>query len=230
MTGLAIGGLAASAIGTGVGVYSTYMGAQSAAALQEAQAAEALRMAQAQSDLAAAQVAAYNAQAGEYARQASVEKKLAGADQIQGELEAEKRSRALAAEIGSTYANAAGNGVIVDSASPTDTFAAVLQNEAKEAAYDVSIIRDNTAMAVWQRGESARKLNFAAKQARAAAAQAAMSGQEYLRQGASAYRMGMSQADATRSGGLLSALGLGMSGAGNLAVGGVTSYKKGLFS
>ena len=85
-------------------------------------------------------------------------------------------------------------------------------------------------MAVWQRGESARKLSFAAQQARAAAAQAAMSGQEYLRQGASAYRTGVSQADATRSGGLLSALGQGLSGVGNLAVGGVTAYKKGLFS
>ena len=142
MTGLAIGALATTAIGTGVGVYSTYQQGLAAKEMAGQQAA-------AQLALAEAQAAAYGAQAGEYARQAAVEQKLAGVDQIQGELENEKRSKALAAEIGSTYAQAAGNGILVTSASPTDTFANVLKNEATEAAYDISDWTNAEASAIY---------------------------------------------------------------------------------
>ena len=216
MTGLAAGALAATGIGTGIGAYSSYR--QGIAAQQMAEAESA-----AQLQLAEAQAAAHAAQAGEYARQAGIERKLAGVDQIQGELEAEKRSKALAAEIGATYANAAGNGVIVDSASPTDTFAHVLDNVAEEGSYDISIIRDNTAMNVWQRSENARKLDFAARAAAAAGANALQAGKI----NASLTRM---QGENARSSGIMSALGQTLSGIGSLGLGGVTAYKSGLFS
>ncbi len=215
MTGLAIGALATTAVGTGISVYSTYKQGVAAQEMAGQQAA-------AQLALAEAQTAAYEAQAGEYARQAAVERKLAGVDQIQGELENEKRSKALAAEIGSTYAQAAGNGVLVTSASPTDTFANVLKNEATEAAYDISINRDNTAMNVWQRSENARKLSFAASQASAAGANALLSGRTNAAltsaQGENAYQSA-----------IWSAAGQAFSGIGSLALGGATAYKQGLF-
>ena len=215
MTGLAIGALATTAVGTGIGVYSTYQQGVAAKEMAGQQAA-------AQLALAEAQAAAYGAQAGEYARQAAVERKLAGVDQIQGELENEKRSKALAAEIGSTYAQAAGNGILVTSASPTDTFANVLKNEATEAAYDISINRDNTAMNVWQRSENARKLSFAACQASAAAANALSAGRMNaamtVAQGNNAYRSS-----------IWSAAGQAFAGIGSLALGGAMGYSNGLF-
>ena len=215
MTGLAIGALAATGIGAGIDAFSTYQQGLAAKDMAGQQAA-------AQLALAEAQAASYCAQAGEYARQAGVERKLAGVDQIQGELENEKRSKALAAEIGSTYAQAAGNGVLVSSASPTDTFANVLKNEAAEAAYDISINRDNTAMNVWQRSENARKLSFAARQSSAAGANALAAGRLNA-------AMTVAQGDNAYRSGILSAAGKAFSGIGSLALGGAMGKKKGLF-
>ncbi len=215
MTGLAIGALATTAVGTGINVYSSYM--QGVAAQDMA-----LQQSAAELALASAQAAAFGAQADEYERQAAIEGKLAGVDQIQSELEREKRSKALAAEIGSTYAQAAGNGILVSSQSPNDTFSKVLENSANEAAFDISIDRDNAAMNIWQRSEAARKLQFAARQAAAQGANQILSAELNS-------NLAIAQGKNAFNSGVISAAGQTMSGIGSLALSGAVGYKQGLF-
>ena len=104
---------AAIIAGSSYGAYSAYE--QGKAAEQQAKAAN---------EQAKAQASAYAAQAAESERQAELERDRAGIAQIQGEREAERRSRALSAEIGSIYAATAGNGLLVDG-NEDDTFASV---------------------------------------------------------------------------------------------------------
>ena len=80
-------------------------------------------------------------------KQRDYENERAAIAQLQGEREAEKRSRVLAADIGSAYANYAGNGLLVDGGG--DTLGDVLTKTAQEGQADISTIRDNTAMNVW---------------------------------------------------------------------------------
>lgn len=108
---------------------------------QKAQAKTAKRNAKAAEAQAAAQAAAYAAQAKGSTLQAAIA-------QRQGEVEAEKRFRVMAQDIGSVYANASGNGLMVDG-SGKDTVGDILKTTADEAEWDINTIRENAAMNVW---------------------------------------------------------------------------------
>lgn len=88
-------------------------------------------------------------QANEARKQAQLEQERANIAQIQGEQEATRRMRAYSQEVGSVYANAAGNGLLIDSGSAGDTLGKILDTSATFAAQDVSTIRDNTALSIW---------------------------------------------------------------------------------
>lgn len=128
---------AAIIAGTAYSAYSSY---------EQGVAAE--QAAKAQAEQYKAQAAILEQQALENDRQAKYENERAGIAQVQGELEAEKRSRLLAAEIGSLYAAYAGNGLLVDGGE-NDTFGAVLKSSVAEGQADISTIRDNAAINVW---------------------------------------------------------------------------------
>lgn len=126
---MAIGALAASAIGTGVSVYSN---------IQQGKAAKA----------------AANAQAMQLEDQAKVAEAQASIAQLQGEKEAERRFAILSQDIGSTYAAFAGNGLSLDSGSVSKA----LSYQVSEATADVNSIRDKTMMDVWSSMNNAQSL------------------------------------------------------------------------
>jgi hypothetical protein len=153
-------------------------------------------------------------QANEAVKQAKLEQERANITQIQGEQEAERRMRAYSQEIGSVYANAAGNGLLIDSGSTGDMLGKVLDTSATFAAQDVSTIRDNTALSIWtHRANEGQLLRSAAN---------------YKKQGKAAYKAGILGATAAgvktvgslgtafAAGGGLNAIGSG-SGSVNLA-------------
>lgn len=72
----------------------------------------------------------------------------------------------MAADIGSTYANFAGNGLLVDVGSRDDTFGNVLSTTVAEAQRDISTIRDNGRMSVWEQQSNARSLMTSAETSR----------------------------------------------------------------
>lgn len=126
---------------------------------------------------AEAQQTAAEAQAQENERQAQLENERAGIAQIQGEQEAAKRSRTLAADIGSLYADAAGNGLLVDGGLGTkDTLGSVLTTTVAESQQDISTIRDNTAISVWEHQSNANSLRASAGNARISGLNALASG------------------------------------------------------
>ena len=88
--------------GTAYSAYSSY---------EQGVAAE--QAAKAQAEQYKAQAAILEQQAKENERQASYENTRAGIAQLQGEQEAAAKMRQRAAQIGSTYATAAGNGILV---------------------------------------------------------------------------------------------------------------------
>lgn len=186
---VAVTGLALSA-------YSTY---QQGVAQKETNEANA--------QIAANQAAAQEAQAQEYERQAALEKEQEGIEQLQGEQEAAKRARARAAEVGATYAAAAGNGLLV-SGSETDTFANVLKSQEQEAQADIQTIRANTALSVWSREEQARSYLVAAQQSRYGVTSSLLSSSNYSKQAKYAY-----------GNGITSATGSALSGIGSTAIG-----------
>lgn len=117
------------------------------------------QQAEAQKAAGRAQQTAAEAQAREAERQADLEEKRAGIAQIQGEQEAAKRSSQLAADIGSLYAGFAGNGLLVDGGTGTkDTVGSVLYTTTAEGQKDISTIRDNTALSVWEHQSNANSL------------------------------------------------------------------------
>jgi hypothetical protein len=153
-------------------------------------------------------------QANEAVKQAKLEQERANITQIQGEQEAERRMRAYSQEIGSVYANAAGNGLLIDSGSAGDMLGKVLDTSATFAAQDVSTIRDNTALSIWtHQANEGQLLRSAAN---------------YKKQGKAAYKAGILGATAAgvktvgslgtafAAGGGLNAIGSG-SGSVNLA-------------
>ena len=200
---MALGALVLSATGVGVSAYSSY---------QQGQAQKEANRAQA--EIAANQAKAQEAQAAEYERQAKLAAEKEGIEQIQGEQEAERRARQRAAEVGATYAAAAGNGLLV-SGSETDTFANVLKSQEVEAQADINTIKANTAMAVWSREEEARGYLFAADQARYGVSNSLISSKSYMAQGAAAGRAGTT-----------SAIGTSLSGAGSVGMGAYTVWGK----
>lgn len=172
--------------------------------------------AEAQKAAGKAQRTAAEAQAQENERQAELEEKRAGIAQIQGEQEAAKRSRALAADIGSLYANAAGNGLLVDGGLGTkDTVGSVLKTTVAEAQQDISTIRDNTALSVWEHQSNANSLLASAGNAR-------ISGQN-------AEALGNAQASAGKIGAVgstIQGIGSGLASGASLhnAIGGKTVF------
>ena len=129
---------AAIIAGTAYSSYSSY---------QQGKAAE--QAAKAQAEQYKAQAAILEQQARENERQAEYENMRAGIAQVQGEQEAANRSRQLAAEIGALYAGYAGNGLLVDGPSG-DTFGSVLKSTVTEGQADISTIKDNAAINVWE--------------------------------------------------------------------------------
>lgn len=192
---------AAIIAGTSYSAYSAYE--QGKAAEQQARAAN---------EQAKAQASAYAAQAAESERQAELERDRAGIAQIQGEREAEKRSRILSAEVGSIYAATAGNGLLVDG-NEDDTFSSVLKSSVAEGQADISTIRDNTAISVWDHQANERALLSQAAIQRGAAANSLVSGRNSLIAGANARKQGE-----------LNAVGTGLQGLGQLVGMGVSSY------
>lgn len=124
MTGMAIASMVTAAVAANIAAYSAYQ-----------QGKEAKRQA--------------NHAANEAEKQARLEQERANIAQIQGEQEAARRMRDYAQEVGSVYAAAAGNGILIDSGSAGDTLGKTLDSSAKFAAKDVSTIRDNTQLTIW---------------------------------------------------------------------------------
>lgn len=133
-------------------------------------------------------------------KQADLEQERANITQIQGEQEAERRMRAYAQEVGSIYADAAGNGLLVDSGSAGDTLGRILDTSSTFAAQDVSTIKDNTKLSIWTSLENKNQL--------------LRSAENYRISGKNAYKAGI--------------LGATASGMQGLAVAAGTAYQTGL--
>lgn len=88
-------------------------------------------------------------------RQGDIAQEKANIEQLKGEREAAKRSRVLAQEIGSQYAQYAANGFAVD-AKATDTFGAILNTTATEGQADINTILDNAKLNQWTLEEEKR--------------------------------------------------------------------------
>lgn len=168
------GSMIASAVGTGVSAYSQYEQAQAQRRMAEDQAAE-------------------------FERQSKIADQQAEIAQMQGEKEIDKRSRALAAEIGALRASYAGNGFLVD-AGEGSTIGKIEKSAAIEGYDDIGTLRANERMNVWGFKEQSNSLKFNAAQSRASGAAAAR-------------------------GGMLSAVGTALGGAGQIGMSSATYYK-----
>lgn len=207
-TALAIGSawyvVAAAAIadvamiaGAGMSIYSGYQAnsaARESARMQESAseaAANAQRMA------AQAQQQQLNDQAELANLQAGIEQKKAAQAQEQGEMEAARRSRLLAYDIGNAYAQWAGNGLLVDTSN--DSLGELLTNNAREAGQDIGIIKTNTANAVWEHEMNRTSALMSAASYRNQAANAGLIGEANA---GATLLSGQAQAYATRQAGL----------------------------
>lgn len=237
-TALAIGSawyvVAAAAIadvamiaGAGMSIYSGYQAnsaARESARMQESAseaAANAQRMA------AQAQQQQLNDQAELANLQAGIEQKKAAQAQEQGEMEAARRSRLLAYDIGNAYAQWAGNGLLVDTSN--DSLGELLTNNAREAGQDIGIIKTNTANAVWEHEMNRTSALMSAASYRNQAANAGLIGEANA---GATLLSGQAQAYATRQAGLTALYqgwGNGISMFGSWA-GGVVSAGGGLGS
>lgn len=187
MTGALLGilggsAMAAEAIGGGLAAYSSYE-----------QGKQAERQAKSEAEIQMMQAQAHNLQAADLERQAQNENAKAGIAQIQAEQEAERRSRLLAADIGSAYANFAGNGLLVDGGK-NDTFGSILTTTAAEASRDISTIRDNGRMNVWEHQSNARSLMTSAQTSRMSAEASLLGAKSSLKSGKYARRAGVTSA------------------------------------
>ena len=217
MTALLVTSAVATVAGATLGAVGAY---------QQGKAAESAGKAQAKASMQQAQ-----AEAAEQNRQARLENTRAGIAQIGAEQEAEKRSRILAQDIGSMYANFAGNGLMVDG-SAKDTVGAALRTEVGEAASDITTIRDNAAMEVWtHRANAASHRANAANSLIAGRNQAAM----FRAQGKAAKRSSRWQMGSSIVGGIGQLASLGLTygnylgaGAGGAGAGGAGGGDKGL--
>jgi hypothetical protein len=127
MTGMAIAGIVgavATAVGGTISAYASYEAGREKKRQAEFRAAEARK-------------------------QAALEQERANIAQIQGEQEAARRMHSYSQEVGSVYANAAGNGILIDSGTAGDTLGRALDTSAKMSAQDISNIRDNTSLTIW---------------------------------------------------------------------------------
>lgn len=93
-----------------------------------------------------AQKAAADAQAQQFKQQAQINQAQAEVAQLQGEQETRRRYAMLNQDIGSLYANFAGNGVDVNT---SGVVGKALTTTVNEGVQDVKTIKDNTRMNVW---------------------------------------------------------------------------------
>lgn len=154
----AIISLVSAAVTTAVGGLTTYYNNKSAAAQAKAQG---------------------EAQAAAYENQAKVASQQAINEQIKGEQEAAKRSRLLAADIGSQYANYAGNGLMVDGTGK-DSLGDILKTTTTEGVSDITTIKNNAAMNMWTYQANASSYRQSAANTRMLAK---MQASEFKRQG-----------------------------------------------
>ena len=211
----------------GMSIYSGYQAnsaARESARMQESAseaAANAQRMA------AAAQAQQLNDQAELANLQADIEHKKSAQAQEQGEMEAARRSRLLAYDIGNAYAQWAGNGLLVDTSN--DSLGELLTNNAREAGQDIGIIKTNTANAVWEHEMNRTSALMSAASLRSQAGSALAVGEANA---GATLLSGQAQAYATRQAGLTALYqgwGSGISMFGSWA-GGVVSAGGGLGS
>lgn len=119
-----------------------------------------------------AQQQMYNLQAEQNRKQAERETIQAGLAQVEAEKEAQRRTAQLGQDIGAVYANAAGNGVLLDSGGVKS----VLKSNVTEGYADVGAILNQANLTIWGHNQNAQALTdqaglnmFAGKQAKAAA-------------------------------------------------------------
>lgn len=93
-----------------------------------------------------AQDAAAKAQAEQYRQQAKINQAQAEVAQLQGEQEARRRYALLNQDIGSLYAQFAGNGLDINT---SGVVGKALTSTVNEGVQDVKTINDNTRMNVW---------------------------------------------------------------------------------
>lgn len=93
----------------------------------------------------------YEAQARENQRQAELESIRAGQEQVNAEREAEQRYRQLSQDIGTTYATAAGNGVLLDSGSVTS----IADANRLEANTDIDSLLSRKNLEIWGHNQNA---------------------------------------------------------------------------
>lgn len=221
-TGLAIAGIAAMVVGGGVSIYSGFQ-ANSAAKESAKMQTDAARMA------ANAQQMAANAQADQIrdraslaAIQAGVEDKKAAVAQQQGELETRRRMVQLSYDIGNTYSQWAGNGLLVDGGD--DSLGHLLTANTREAGQDVGIIKTNAENAVWEHGMNKTSALMSQKSLLAQADSTTLIGQ--ANSGAT-IMAGEAQAYATRQAGLTALYqgwGTGLQMFGGAAVAGAGAF------
>ena len=150
MTGLAIAGIIAMVAGAGVSIYSGYQANAAAKTAAQKQEAASMAAANAQQMAAQAQAQQLRDQAELAGMQAAMEDKKAGVAQAQAQLERQRRMAQLSETIGATYAQYAGNGLLVDGGN--DTLGQLLTANVREAAQDIGIIKSNEQNAVWESG------------------------------------------------------------------------------
>lgn len=117
-----------------------------------------------------AQQKMYNLQAQEQMKQAELETQRAGMEQENAEIAAQERRRQLSQDIGSIYAQAAGNGVLIDSGSVQS----IAEANRMEANADVNNLLRKQNLAIWghnqNSGAYARQASLSKFQGRAAKA------------------------------------------------------------
>lgn len=170
-----------------------YRQGRDAAGLMENQANAAYTAGIAQGDNLMRQAAGANMATGQYVnqaaeelRQSAIDQAMAANEQIKGEREAAARSKELAEDVGSAYAQFAANGFLVDGGAG-DTFSAILDTMVAEGQTDVSTIVESAAMNEWSLDEAARAKRTAAGNTLGAANNAAISAEAALAGARDAY-------------------------------------------
>ena len=145
---LATTAVVATLAGAGMSIYSGYQADAAAKQSAKMQTAASEAAANAQRMAAQAQADQLRDQAELAGLQAHLENEKAGVAQQQGEIEARRRMIQLSADIGNTYSQWAGNGLLVDGGN--DTLGHLLTANTREAAQDIGIIKTNTENEVWE--------------------------------------------------------------------------------
>ena len=194
---LASTAVAATLAGAGMSIYSGYQANAAAKESAKMQTAASQAAAAAQQMAAQAQADQLRDQAQLAGLQAHLENEKAGVAQQQGEMESRRRMIQLNADIGNTYAQWAGNGLLVDGGN--DTLGHLLTANTREAAQDVGIIKSNTENEVWEHGMNRTMALLSQKSYEGQAESASLIGKANAN---STLLSGEAQAYATRQAGL----------------------------